>query len=180
MKEQTYRISASRWLFTLRLLGGRKMRKERKKKQIKKEKQRRVFGEHMLRSKLLREASSVPGDANIRPDLCCRLTKSIIFTAHILRKEYMCVLCTVCIFMSVCLFVCILTCLCLPSKTCLSLTYTFITDSPEAPGGLGVGRQHGAADVVGSGQICRLCTLFETQHLLCVPARHLSPLLSVV
>ena len=81
VKELTNRISALRF-FTLRLFGGRKMRKEIKKKQINQEKQRRVFGEHMLRSKLLSEASSAPGDANTRPDLCCRLTKSIIFTTH--------------------------------------------------------------------------------------------------
>lgn len=141
----------------------------------------------MLWSKMPSEASSVPGDANTWPDLCCRLGKvNHLHRTHILCNNSVCVhtirvLCSASVFSCLPVYLCEF-CLVCVSKMYFYPTYTFITDKPKAPWGLCLGEQHRAADVPSSGQICRFCTLFETQHLSvslsqCYP-QHLSLLSS--
>lgn len=149
-----------------------------KKKRIKKRKQKRLraAGEHMLWTNLPSEAHSAPADANTRPDLCCRLGK--VNHHHCTRNLHMASPSDLC--MCVHRFhACSLCCLCIFMSVCLVLLFVFLFRDVtyrevKTPQGIYPGNVHGAADVLVSEPICRLCTLFETQHL-CVPLLLLSP-----
>lgn len=120
--------------------------------------------------KLQSEASSVPGDANIRPDLCCRLGK-----VNHLHCSLQHILHTVCL--SVCLSS--LHCICI-FNICICMNQDSLTSLPDLHfhyWRAKTSREESHLATLteqlmcraGSSQICRFCTLFETQHLAVSP-----------
>lgn len=125
----------------------------------------------MLRPVLPSEASSVPGDANTRSDLCCALGKvNHLHCSHVPNAATnLCCVCgiqrmfsaSICINHDLFVFV-------LPRRVSIRLKLSLLTS------------QNPTRNV----QMCRFCTLLETQHLSLsltqYYSQHLSPLLSSV
>lgn len=176
MRENVRGFSALWCLFTLWRQWWKTER--RKKKEKRKE---RAVGKHMLRPVLPSEASSVPGDANTQSDLCRALGKvNHLHCSHVPNAATnLCCVCriqrmfsaSICINHDLFVFV-------LPRRVSIWLKLSLLTSQNPTR------NVQSAADVPGSGQMCRFCTLLETQHLSLsltqYYSQHLSPLLSSV